>query len=182
MSKFERLRECFHESLTSVGLSQSPVIVLSMHRSGSTMLAKILRSAGIFMGMRLSGNLEPRILQDTNRQIFDYFGASWLDAHLLPNQQDFNLGFNGLATSVIERFNEDFIHSFVGKNKLTSSDWGFKEPRMSITAGLFLRIFPDARAIHIIRNPLNVALSIVAREKKIRRKYPGNEKDRKSVV
>jgi hypothetical protein len=46
--------------------------------------------------------------------------------------------------------------------------WGWKEPRTTLFAQSWLRIFPDARFIHVVRNPLAVALSIRHRELRFR--------------
>jgi hypothetical protein len=175
LSKFELSLTRLKKILDIVGVLPNPVMVLGMHRSGTTLLAQVLQRLGYFMGTRLSGNLEPRVFQDANRQLFDYFNATWIDGHLLPSPYDFYNGFAGLAIHVSERLSEDlpvgFFDCFIPQNPL----WGFKDPRLSITAALFLRLFPDAKAIFIYRNPLDVAWSIAIREKKKKRKYPGLE-------
>src|SRR5262249_1038388 len=42
--------------------------------------------------------------------------------------------------------------------------WGWKEPRTTLFAGRWLEIFPEARVLHVVRNPLAVAASIQRRE------------------
>lgn len=175
MSKLYLSLNRLKKALEAIGVSSDPIMVLGMHRSGTTLLVQILQRLGYFMGGRLSGNLEPRVFQDANRQLFDYFNATWIDGHLLPSPYDFYRGFPGLAMNIAERLSEDlpvgFFDSFIPHNPF----WGFKDPRLSITAALFLRLFPDAKAIFVYRNPLDVAWSIAIREKKKRRKYPGFE-------
>lgn len=172
MSSFDHNYELLNDVLKANGISQSPVIVLGMHRSGTSMLAKLLSKSGLFMGSRLSGNHEPRLIQDVNRQIFDYFDASWLSADKIPPSDAFRTGFTALATEVALRLSEDLMLSFFGSHEENTLYWGFKDPRTSLTAGLFLRLFPDAKALFIHRDGLDVAASILQREIKRREKYP----------
>ena len=173
MKQVELSLQRLRGTLKAIGVSPDPIMVLGMHRSGTTMLVDVLQRAGVFMGSRLSGNLEPRVFQDANRQIFDYFGASWLDGYLLPKAEVFHKGYAGLASSIADRLNADLQIAFFDTAPVACRLWGFKDPRTSVTAGLFLRLFPEARAIFIHRDPLDVALSIVTRERNQKRKHPG---------
>lgn len=161
-----------HEVVTRQGMNLAPVVVLGMHRSGTTMLAKLLETAGVYMGDRLSGNYEPRLFQDANRQIFDYFDASWLSPDRLPGAMELHRGFGGLTSEIARRLIEDFVPSFCNASERYSASWGFKDPRTSVTAGLFLRLFPDAKAVFIHRNGEDVAASVLKRELRIRSKFP----------
>jgi hypothetical protein len=76
---------------------------------------------------------------------------------------------------IADRLTEDLSPCFFSNIGLECKHWGFKDPRNSITTGLFLRLFPNAQALFIYRDPLDVAASIVTREIKLRRKYPGNK-------
>jgi hypothetical protein len=175
MSKFECSIKRLHGILERNGIGLSPIIVLGMHRSGTTMLAKLLEAAGLFMGTRLSGNHEPRVFQDTNRQIFDYFDAAWLSVDRLPPAWAFREGFTGLAKEVANRLSDDLLPCFFDMPSAPPAHWGFKDPRTSVTAGLFLRLFPDARAIFIHRNAADVAASILTREIKKHKKHRDQE-------
>ena len=42
--------------------------------------------------------------------------------------------------------------------------WAWKDPRNSYTAGLWKRVFPNAKLLHIYRHPLDVASSLKKRE------------------
>lgn len=176
MTKFDSSLARLQGLLEQEGVSSRPIIVLGMHRSGTTMLVQVLQRAGVFMGSRLSGNLEPRVFQDANRQIFDFFGAGWLDADLVPPPGILYQGFSGLAMGIADRLIDDLSPCFFNKTSPQYKHWGFKDPRTSVTAGLFLRLFPNAQALFIYRDPLDVAASIVTREIKLKRKYPGKQR------
>ncbi|MCK5222563.1 MAG: sulfotransferase, partial [Candidatus Aminicenantes bacterium] len=44
--------------------------------------------------------------------------------------------------------------------------WGWKDPRNTITLNIWREFFPDAKVIHIYRNPVDVAASMMNREKR----------------
>lgn len=44
-------------------------------------------------------------------------------------------------------------------------EWGWKDPVNTITLDLWMKLFPEARIVNIIRNPLDVASSLQKREK-----------------
>jgi hypothetical protein len=172
MSRLLEKKILLHKVLVGCNLSADPLLVLGMHRSGTTLIARLLGAAGIFMGSRLSSNYEPRLIQDTNRQILDYFQAGWLDVDQVPSPEALMNGFDGLCSEVATRLTEDLPISFCGGHQIDHAGWGFKDPRTSISAGLFLRLFPNARAIFIHRNAEDVASSILKRELKIQSKHP----------
>lgn len=161
-----------HAVLAQGGLSRAPIIVMGMHRSGTTIITKLLENAGVFMGARLSGNRESRAIQDANRQIFDYFRAGWLDPEGVPRPEILLNGFDGLCSEIAWRLTDDISKYFFEAMPYKNVAWGFKDPRSSVTAGLFLRLFPTAKAIFIHRNVEDVALSVLNRELKKREKFP----------
>jgi hypothetical protein len=165
-------RSQLHLVLKQHEMRADPIIVLGMHRSGTTMIARLLEASGVFMGTRLSGNHEPRMIQDANRQIFDYFQAGWIEPARVANPEALLRGFDGLCADISRRLAEDIPSCFRAQRLVGSCGWGFKDPRTSVTAGLFLRLFPDARAIFIHRRGEDVAASILKRELRIQKKYP----------
>ena len=46
-----------------------------------------------------------------------------------------------------------------------SRPWGWKDPRNSLTLPLWLRVFPEAKVLHIVRNGVDVSRSLVTRER-----------------
>ena len=46
--------------------------------------------------------------------------------------------------------------------------WGWKDPRSTLTLPLWLELFPDARVIEIVRHGVDVAASLVHRERSMR--------------
>lgn len=150
-----------------------PIIVIGMHRSGTTMLSRIFHSIGVYMGRRLSENAESRFFQTLNREILDGIGGDWVN--IKPATEKIQLaeinqqlayelkekllvqgklgGFFSVRHCLKLLFSQNSIH------------WGWKDPRNSITLPIWLNIFPDAKIVHIIRNGVDVAVSLYHREK-----------------
>ena len=56
---------------------RSPIIIIGMHRSGTTMLSKILEDMGVFMGEKKDINNEALFFLNFNRYIFKQTFATW---------------------------------------------------------------------------------------------------------
>ena len=129
------------ETLELRGVPLDPIIVLGMHRSGTTMLVKVLQSAGVFMGKQLSGNYESRVFQDANRQIFDYFNASWMNGHLLPNPDILYRGYSGLAAAIAARLTEDLPVAFFDSMSPSCKSWVSRTLGSQCPQGFFSDFF-----------------------------------------
>ena len=57
--------------------SYSPVIIIGMHRSGTSMLTRQLHALGIHMGKDLTINAEARCFQELNRGLLAAGGGSF---------------------------------------------------------------------------------------------------------
>jgi len=153
-------------------LSDAPLIVLGMHRSGTTLLARILDAAGVYMGSRLSGNHEPRLFQDTNRQVLDFFGCSWCRLEGLPPASALALGYGNLVRAMSERLIQDMDHGFLDARATAGANWGWKDPRNCLTAPQYLRLFPKARALFVFRRARSVVNSLLVRNRRLLEKGP----------
>ena len=140
------------------------VIVLGMHRSGTSLVAGILHQLGVHMGDNLipprpdnpKGFFEDERVVQINDTILRMCGGTWYrppsEACLDPD--DF---------PHIGPFIE--IMSYIEKRKDAHSLWGMKDPRLCLTLGLWLRELGEARFIVVWRNPLAVARSLEHRDK-----------------
>ena len=61
-------------------LRTDPVVILGMHRSGTTLLTRILSRLGIFMGHRLQVTNEPIFFRDLDNKLLSIAQAAW-DMH-----------------------------------------------------------------------------------------------------
>ncbi len=67
-----------------------------------------------------------------------------------------------------EGFGKHFL-GLHGARKLLGTPidaWGWKEPRTCLTLPVWRTIYPEARYVHIVRHPLDVALSLRTRQER----------------
>jgi hypothetical protein len=155
-----------------------PVIIIGAHRSGTTATARALELLGLQLGQKLDSHREPKALQRLHEEYLHRFGASWhhpqplLDALRNGPAQDECAAY--LQTEIAGRFGEIFGYrpgprGWWWRRRLKrGKPWGWKEPRTTLFARPWLRSFPGARVIHVVRHPLAVALSIRQRELRFR--------------
>ena len=152
--------------------SNSPVIIMGMHRSGTSMLTRQLHALGIHMGKDLTINAESRCFQELNRGLLAEGGGSW--SHIAPVLSKMESGdyVQQQAVEIRERLlRKNAISTFWSARQKVSLTigigpvhWGWKDPRNSITLPIWLTVFPNARVIHVIRNGIDVAISLHRRE------------------
>ncbi|HEX4053352.1 MAG TPA: sulfotransferase [Tepidisphaeraceae bacterium] len=157
-------------SSTAVPTARQPVIILGAHRSGTSMLAELLDQLGLFQGCDLQGDHESSHIVAINETLLRRVNASWDNP--LP-MRDFLACEPALRMTVLA-LRADLmsrrIRQFLGNARsLQTFDrpWGWKDPRTIFTLPLWLRLFPGARLVHIIRNGVDVAASLRARERKL---------------
>ncbi|MFY9260094.1 MAG: sulfotransferase [Gallionella sp.] len=150
----------------------APVIIIGMHRSGTTMVAQLLQHLGLFVGEDLDPNCEPEYFIRLNDWLLKEAGGAW-------DQPSAMAKFYGAGDDFIE-LNVDYLReilstwpvsSFIGKLAYLKGDtpfnmqrmWGWKDPRNTITLPIWLRLFPEAKVLHIHRNGIDVAASLQVR-------------------
>lgn len=133
----------------------TPIIVLGMHRSGTSCLAGSLQEAGLFLGdvntqarYNAKGNRENRPIMDLHDEILRDNGGSWDAPPARP-----------VVWSDAQRARRDeLIASFP-----TDAIWGFKDPRSLFALDGWFEVLPSMRAIGTYRHPMAVAASLASR-------------------
>lgn len=152
-----------------------PVIFIGMHRSGTSMLGRLLEELGMFFGARKDENNEALFFQEQNDWLLTQCGGRW------DNPGPFKDYFWGSDEAV--RWAETYLRNilaspraihFLGLRRLLAGGlrnldepWGWKDPRTTFTLGMWLKIFPNAKVVSIERNGVDVAQSLRTREIKI---------------
>lgn len=130
-----------------------------MHRSGTTLVARSLEKAGIFMGVIKDHNWEAMHFLSLNQQTLWAAGGSWLEP-LVPEPVFYK---NLPARSL---YNEHFklVNSRQKlQHRLFPRSWGWKDPRNTFTLPMWLEVFPGAKVIHVLRDKHDVARSLMNR-------------------
>ena len=140
-------------------LISPPLIIIGMHRSGTSMLARILDKAGVYMGYDLTNDHESWYFQRVNTAWMDREKLTW-DNPSVPEKADLKL-FN--TYSFLRHYARITLQPLKPISFLSSDSWGWKDPRNTFTVSQWLRIFPKAKVIHIFRNGMDVAISLYRR-------------------
>lgn len=135
-----------------------PIIVIGMHRSGTSLVTSILQRLGVFMGYHLDPNNEALFFLQHNEWLLHLHQAAW--DNIVPFQQ-------ALATNpaLIQHY-AAHIHTHLQQDEgyrtflTASTPWGWKDPRNSITLPIWAEIFPACRVVNIERHGVDVAESL----------------------
>lgn len=136
-------------------MAYSPaLLILGMHRSGTSCLAGSLEEAGLYLGEvntaaphNAKGNRESRAIMDLQDDLLRANGGQW-DA---PPER--------VVWQPAHRAQRDTIIASYPVNRI----WGFKDPRTLLTLSGWLEVLPSVRFIGTFRHPLAVAASLHAR-------------------
>lgn len=144
-------------------------IVLGMHKSGTSFLAKALKEQGVNMGHELlgadkvntEGHFEDVRFLELNEKILREAGGSWDNP---PSPKTIH--------AAAENYKDELERLIKGDNgKL----WGWKEPRTNLTIEEYLPYFDtedDVYLIAVFRKPKKVAMSLQNRAKKYGSAFP----------
>ena len=140
-----------------------PVCIAGMHRSGTSMVARLLHACALFLGpaeelMQPSpdnpeGYWENMHFVKLNERIMAQFGGWWAKPPSFPAHWEFAPELDSLFAEA-----EALVGRFRGHER-----WGWKDPRNSLTIPFWRRVIPDLKVVICIRNPLEVSRSVFAR-------------------
>lgn len=141
-------------------MRDDPVILLGMHHSGTSIFAEVLHRHGVFMCADM-GHYESRLItQHINDGLIMGGGPNWSQVPILSVEYVMSK-LDAVRAAIESELRKHYTRAgYDGR-----APWGFKDPRTCVTLPLFLRIFPHARLLHIVRREADVAESLATREK-----------------
>ena len=133
-------------------------IILGMHRSATSFIAKALKEQGVAMGERLlgpgkgnpAGHFENLLFLELNEAILRAAGGTW-DR---PPEREAILNTAPTFAPIIERLVRSQEHEL----------WGWKDPRTSLTIDLYTPYLTNPFFIVCFRRPTDVAGSLKERD------------------
>lgn len=144
-------------------VSVAPACIVGMHRSGTSMVTRLLKDCGLFLGAEeelvgpavdnSEGFWENLNFIGLNEDILARLGGSWDEPPAFPPRWEFGPALDpllGRAGELVARF---------GSHR----HWGWKDPRTSLTIPFWLRVVPTLKFVVCVRNPLEVARSLYVR-------------------
>lgn len=155
-------------------MSIQPVIIIGMHRSGTTMISNMLQELGLFIGKNLDDNCESAFFIRLNDWMLEQCASRW-DRPVVTDFMIIHNQLNNLIVDYLKYVLKNYpVHSFVGLRRYIAgttpmnmqSNWGWKDPRNTFTLPVWLSIFPEAKVLHIYRNGIDVASSLKVRSER----------------
>lgn len=135
------------------------IAIAGMHRSGTSMVAQFLHRCGVFLGpdtvlmpaadQNPEGFWEHVQVVEINDELLSLAGGGWDYPPAGPIDWN-HARFDPVRTRA-ERVFADFRDH---------PQWGWKDPRTSLTLPFWRTVVDDLRVVAVVRNPLEVALSL----------------------
>jgi len=156
-----------------------PVIMLGMHRSGTSLLSSMLAELGLFTGQDLQDDCESVFFIRCNDWILRQGQATWDHPGIFLKYSNDPEWRRQIANQLKRRLGGTRSARYAGAGhaatfrKFLACDapWGWKDPRNSFTLPVWLELYPDARVIHITRHGVDVAQSLITRERRLRQRF-----------
>jgi len=150
----------------TTSLSQA-ILVLGMHRSGTSALSGALHLLGVPLGdsliaadpvLNAKGYWEHSDITDINERILRKLGSSWLDESALPEQW--------WTDEAILPLREELVHT-LRTNFEGRALWGVKDPRICRLLPLWMIVLDEVKShpsfVIIARDPVETAVSLERR-------------------
>jgi len=132
-----------------------------MHRSGTSLVASVLREAGLDIGLKLDSRLKEDVVPGLGQprghfEDRDFHGLH--EAILAASGRTCFTAGEADVDGVAPLFEQQ-----AGELVATRADrpfWGWKDPRTCLFLDLWDRLLPQARYLFLYRHPVDVALSL----------------------
>jgi hypothetical protein len=146
--------------------SSRAVLVLGMHRSGTSALARGLQMLGVYLGNDFispkpdnpTGYWEDRNIYEINERLLAVFGLKWEEVALIDDARWDAPEVEPLRIEAVKYLRSQFVSHPL---------WGFKDPRtirlLPFWSSVLRSLDVDESYLLVIRNPRSVANSLIRR-------------------
>ncbi len=147
--------------------NSNAIIVLGMHRSGTSLLTRILNLLGMNLGQPLlpkhrtnqTGFWEHKTIVTFNEKLLHQLRSQWDDPRIISEQDQSSVTLANIQRSLAKTLYQNFAASTL---------WGIKDPRLCRLLPFWLPLLENTGSnlhfIHILREPLEVAASLQRRD------------------
>lgn len=156
------------ESINIEQLASCPTLcVAGMHRTGTSMLTRLLSDLGLYLGPTTmlhsaqpdnpEGFFENTLIHQLNTDLLAHLGGSW-DAPPATHGSVF-------TSSEFAPFKHraKLLAAAMAAGTSPPTGWGWKDPRTLLTLPFWLEVLPDTCVVVIFRDPGDVAVSLQRR-------------------
>lgn len=138
------------------------VCVLGMHRSGTSLVTRMLNLLGLYLGPQehlfiepaednSKGHWEHREIVKLNDLILEQLGGAWEQPPPLVSGWDTSPTLDSVKQQCRRLIQADFGNS---------DFWGWKDPRTCLTLPVWQQLLPAMQYVLCVRNPMDVAQSL----------------------
>ncbi|MFH1148480.1 MAG: sulfotransferase [Pseudomonadota bacterium] len=141
-----------------------PVCIAGMHRSGTSMVTRLLNLCGLYLGPSHKmlpaqhdnplGFWENTDFNLLNEGILSAIGGKWDQ----PSSFSWKEWESNQVLAILKKTADKVVQVFVGLEP-----WGWKDPRNCLTLAFWNGLFLDLKVVVCLRNPLAVAHSLQKR-------------------
>lgn len=149
---------------SAIGPSERPLVIVGMHRSGTSLAASLVAGAGLDLGSNLLG-------AGIGNPQGHYEDLDFLNLHkqiLASNSLDED-GFTCLDNVTVPSRLAAAAAALIADRQSKNHGWGWKDPRTTLLLEFYERLLPDARFLCVFRRPWEVVDSL------LRRGYSGDK-------
>ena len=158
-------------------LPNAPVVIVGMHRSGTSLITRMLKQMGLFTGAILEQNDESPLFIALNDQILSIAHATWDYPEAFANiYTDDSLVTKAADIAKEHLLSPENLRLYLPPQAKSISDlsgqlWGWKDPRTTVTWPIWKKIFPEMRILFVSRNGVDVAASLQRRAEKDKQQF-----------
>ena len=141
------------------------VCILGMHRGGTSAVTGVVHELGAFLGPSAHlmapradnpvGFFEHQLLTNLNDELLHALGGTWYAPPPLDEGWERAPHLDGIRVRARQRLHDDFGDA---------SLWVWKDPRTCLTLPFWRSLLPKTKYVVCVRNPLDVARSLLARD------------------
>src|SRR5436190_10216918 len=133
------------DAVLPLNVIRPPIILLGMHRSGTSLIARLLDELGLFQGAELQEDHESVYFLEVNDLLLKRIGATWDNPGpargFLHNAQAVDLTSRCLRVDLLSKHAAGFLgrkRPFKAGLEKLEVPWGWEDPRTVFTLPLWL--------------------------------------------
>ena len=155
----------------------SPIIVTGIHRSGTSLLTRIMENNSVYFGKNKDINNESIFFQNINKWIMSANSSTWDNPRSFIdtiNKESFDMLLSKIRILLNSRSNYRYFgnRGIIKKGNFFNLDcnWGWKDPRNIFTLPFWITLFPASKIVIVKRHPYDVSMSLIKRNIKLKDK------------
>jgi hypothetical protein len=139
-------------------MANKVLVILGMHRSGTSVVTRWLHECGLNVGETLLGAGVGNVEGHFEDMALYRFHRTWLERHRLPHT-----GFVHAPVPPLTADGKAELRRLIAERNARFEAWGWKEPRTCLFLDDYRELLPDARYLVIFRDFRETVSSMISR-------------------